>query len=439
MAGREVHRLDPAVFGIDLRMREGRYTDAYFLNVAEVLQQLAREQYRFAGRSPRPLPPGLNASDVAVGDIIAEMQFFAKRQPFAIACGVDHALAILKLCAGCRDRRGRFRPTAGSLEVQAVPEGVKLMPWLPALRVAGWYRDFAILETPMLGVLSRQTKVATIAYELHQAAGGKPVMFFPARFDLPATQSADGWAYKTGVEAYNRDAGQAVPLLITTEAQGAWWGGQGSGTTSHSFMLSFLGDTAEAMMQFARLLPADVKRVALVDTNNDCVRDTMAAALRMFGRYCALIDAGRAEEARKYVLYGVRCDTAGEVRDASVEPTDADEADNGVQPRLIHRVRQALDELAESADVRPESRGLARRFFREVKIVASGGFDALRIARFENEKVPVDAYGVGSAFFAAPPCDYTADIVRVKLGGQWTDMAKIGRRRMENPDLEPVV
>jgi len=34
--------------------------------------------------------------------------------------------------------------------------------------------------------------------------------------------------------------------------------------------------------------------------------------------------------------------------------------------------------------------------------------------------------------------DFTADIVRVKINGAWRDMAKTGRRAIDNPDLEHV-
>ena len=63
--------------------------------------------------------------------------------------------------------------------------------------------------------------------------------------------------------------------------------------------LCFLRDTAEAMMQFAAVLPAEVKRVALVDVNNDCVGDTVATATAMFERYRALMDAGQPDNAAR--------------------------------------------------------------------------------------------------------------------------------------------
>ncbi len=433
-------RLDADVFGIDPRMRDGRYTDRYFINVRDILTRLAEEGYRFEGDGADLKAAGaaVDPSAVDVGDIHAEMQCFTKREPFAVACGVDHALAILATCTGCRDADGRWHSTAADLEVEAVHDGAKLEPWVPALKVRGRYRDFAILETVILGVMAQATKVATRAYELLQAADGKPVFFFPARFDLPAAQASDGYAYKVAVDVYNHDTGREVPAMITTTAQGEWFGGTGGGTVSHSYVLSFLKDCAESMLQFARLMPPDVPRVALVDTRGDCVRDSVLTALAMFRRWRELREAGRTDEAERYRLTAVRCDTGSEVRDASVEPTGDPATDHGVVPQLIHNVRDALDDLHSSGEVPEAARDEARDYFRGVKIVASGGFDVERIARFEAENVPVDLYGVGSAFLTGPACDYTADLVRLRPGAEWVDFAKTGRRPVANPDLGPV-
>jgi len=431
-------RLDASVFYIDPRMARGRYTDRYFINVARILGTLAREGYRFGGECERLAAEGFDATAVDVGNIEVEMQCFTKREPFSIACGVDHALAILKSCTGTVDEAGAFRSTATDLEVEAVGDGAKLAPWVPALKVRGRYRDFAILETPVLGVLGRPTRIATNTYEALRAACGKPVFFFPARFDLPETQRADGYAYHVGVEAYNDEAGATVPAMITTEAQGEWWGASGGGTTSHSFILSFLGDPAEAMLQFARLMPPEVKRVALVDTRGDCIGDSVRTAVAMFRRYYELTTAGNRDEAARYVLFAVRCDTAAEVRDVSVEPTGNPAEDHGVVPRLVTKLRQTLDALHETANVPADARRAARDYFRAVRIVASGGFDPERIDRFEREGVPVDVYGVGSYFLRGPTNDFTADVVRIQIDGRWVDLAKKGRRPVDNPDLEPV-
>jgi len=431
-------RLDPSVFGIDPRTAHGRYTDQYFINVHDILTRLAKEGYGFAGRSPAADALGFDPGGFDVAGAEVEMQCFTKREPFSIACGTDHALAILKTCTGTVDAAGTFHNTAATLEVKAVPDGTPLAPWVPALTIRGRYRDFAILETPVLGVLARPTRVATNTYEILKASGGKPVFFFPARFDLPATQCSDGYAYRVGVDAYNHEHGAAAPAMVTTEAQGEWWGGEGGGTVSHSYVIAFLHDTAEAMLHFARVIPPEVKRVALVDTRGDSVADSVLTALAMFRRWWDLTRAGREDEARRYVLFAVRTDTPEHVRDASVAPTGDPREDLGVVPRLIVNLRRALDGLHASPDVPEAAREAARDYFRAVRIVASGGFEPGRIARFERERVPVDVYGVGSFFLKGPSSDFTADVVRVRIDGRWVDLAKKGRRPVANPDLEPV-
>jgi nicotinate phosphoribosyltransferase len=65
--------------------------------------------------------------------------------------------------------------------------------------------------------------------------------------------------------------------------------------------------------------------------------------------------------------------------------------------------------------------------------VASGGFDAERINRFEAAGVPVDAYGVGSSLIRGSN-DFTADVVTV----DGRPCAKVGRRHHPNPRLERV-
>jgi len=432
-------RLASSVFQIDPRMRAGWYSDQYFRNVADILSALAEEGYRFAGSCEELARAGVTVEQVDVGNIEVEMQCFTKREPFAVACGVDHAVAILTECAGFFDAGGRFHSSWDRLEVEAVHDGDKLPPWAPALKVRGRYRDFAILETPVLGVMARGTRIATNTYEALAAAGGRPVFQFGARFDAPQVQPGDGYAYKVAVDRYNADHGSELPAVVTTGAQGQWSNAAGGGTTSHSYVLSFLKDTAEAMSQFARLMPPDVKRVALVDTTNDCVGQAVRCALAFFRKWRDLKQAGREDEADKYVLYAVRCDTARELRDASVPAQGRPDLEYGVVPQLVEAVRSALDNLHASGEIRPDEADLARQYFRRIKIVASGGFDAQRIAWFTREDVPVDIYGVGSFLMNGEPTDFTADLVRVKIAGRWLDMAKAGRQAMSNPQLQRVV
>ena len=121
--------------------------------------------------------------------------------------------------------------------------------------------------------------------------------------------------------------------------------------------------------------------------------------------------------------------------------TDDEALDLGVNPRLVFNVRQALDS-ASGKWVLPEAwKEAAREFCRSVKIVVSGGFNPEKIRKFEKLEVPVDIYAGGSYLFNngnSTTTDYTADVVRVKLHGEWVDMAKVGRRVGENESLEKV-
>ena len=69
-----------------------------------------------------------------------------------------------------------------------------------------------------------------------------------------------------------------------------------------------------------------------------------------------------------------------------------------------------------------------------MKIVVSGGFKAEKNLIFEDQGVPVDAYGVGSSLFGGR-FDFTADVVRV----DGKSCAKVGRRVNPNPRLEKVL
>jgi nicotinate phosphoribosyltransferase len=202
-----------------------------------------------------------------------------------------------------------------------------------------------------------------------------------------------------------------------------------------------MGDTAAAMLAFAELLPVKIPRIALGDFNNDCVGDTLSTLKAMFFKFMQHMQSGNTDEAARYVLYGVRTDTSGTLRDISVPPLGAAELDLGVNPRLVFQLRQSLDGAWQQWNLPVEWQEKARLYCRNVKIVVSGGFTPEKIRRFESLGVPVDTYAVGSSLFDnhGPTInDYTADVVRVKIDGQWVDMAKIGRGPCDNADLKRV-
>jgi nicotinate phosphoribosyltransferase len=182
----------------------------------------------------------------------------------------------------------------------------------------------------------------------------------------------DHWLVQTG-DGYAAHVAGAIG--VSTDAQASWWGAEGLGTVPHALIAAFGGDTVAA---------------------------TRALAV------------ARALGSR---LHGVRLDTSEAMVDASLVPRMGDFDPRGVNPQLVRLVRAALD----------------AEHYQHVQITVSGGFDAEKIARFEREQVPVDAYGVGSSLFGGR-FDFTADIVMV----DGRSVAKQGRGYRDNPRLERV-
>ncbi|MEP7293198.1 MAG: nicotinate phosphoribosyltransferase [Chloroflexota bacterium] len=434
-------RLTNAAMKLDIEgLRRGIYSDKYFENIVGVMQGARETGYRYAGSHGRDVPDDLHALNIS--DMIVEAQVFTRRSPYALVGGVDAALAMIRHVSGQFDGEG-FVESWQSLEVEAVEDGALAFyhghadDVRPVIKIRGRYADFAILETPMLGVLTRASRIATNVYEVLKVCGSKPVLFFPARFDLPETQAVDGYAYWLAVQRTNAENERKLTPSVSTDAQGAWWGGMGGGTVPHALIAAFFGDTAEAMVAFARYLPIDVPRIALVDFNNDTVGDSLATAAAFWGQYRAALDADDSDGQRRWRLDGVRLDTSPSVRDVSLDPTDP----FGINPKLVHLVRQALDAAWESWDVPQHLIAAAQTFCRNIKIVVTGGFNAERIAQYERERVPVDIYGVGSSLLRndyATNTDFTMDLVRLKVGNEWRDLAKVGRAPNDNADLQPV-
>jgi nicotinate phosphoribosyltransferase len=439
-------RLTNETFKLDIeRMRRGWYSDKYFENINRMLISLSKDKYFYAGKYHN-LSKDVSPEKISVGDIEVEMQWFTRRMGKTTVVGVDKSLAMLRHCTGYFEG-DKFIDTSEKLEVWAVQDGTTVKydgdptKVQPVIKVRGRYRDFALLETPSLGILTRSSRVATNVYETLVASRGKPVLFFPARFDMHEVQAADGYAYNIAVQRFNVDKESDLGPFVSTDAQGDWWGGAGGGTVAHAAIASFLGDTAEAMIQFANILPARIPRIALVDFNNDSVRDTLRVLDSLFAKYRELVDAGNKDEAEKYKLYGVRLDTSGSLRDVSVQPLGDVALDLGVNPRLVFNVRQGIDHAWERWNLPEAWKEAAKEFCRSVKIVVSGGFNPEKIRKFEKLEVPADIYAVGSYLFNnsdGTTTDYTADVVRVKIHGEWMDMAKVGRKVGENENLERV-
>jgi len=192
----------------------------------------------------------------------------------------------------------------------------------------------------------------------------------------------------------------AGAIGVSTDAQASWWGGRGIGTVPHGLIAAYGGDTVAAAAAFASRFAHETNVTVLVDFHNDSVGTALAVADALGGR-----------------LWGVRLDTSETMVDRALWEDMGEGKPTGVNARLVHKVRDALDAAGHDG----------------VRIVVSGGFDAARIREFEAGEVPVDAYGVGSSLIRGQN-DFTADVVL--LDG--IPVAKAGRAYRPSERLERV-
>jgi nicotinate phosphoribosyltransferase len=357
------------------------------------------------------------------------MQVFQKED--AVLCGVDEAVAVLKLATGkytdyetayklfdklidlkAKARRQflgdydaylktiekkmeiskqldeLWKSGYEELKVEALHDGDIVSPWETVMHITGNASHFAHLETVYLGILARRTKIASNVRRVVDAANGKKVLYFPARFDHWAVQGGDGYAAHIGGAAG-----------VSTDAQTQWWGANASGTVPHALIAAVGGDTVKAVTLFGETYP-EVDLVALVDFDNDCVGTSLKCCEALGDR-----------------LWGVRLDTSESLVDKSIVPEMQNFNPVGVTPRLVEMTRQTLD----------------KHGYGHVKIIVSGGFNPEKIVEFEKRQVPVDVYGVGNYLMGGGNA-FTADIVRVK----GRPCAKVGRKYNPNPRLESV-
>jgi nicotinate phosphoribosyltransferase len=397
------NRLDAHVFDLPVQeLRRGYRSDIYFW----------REKIALESHDLHP--------DVT-------MQVFQKKD--AVLCGVEEAVAVLKLAAGrftdyskayklfdkLIDLKSKARQQfignhkeylkaigqkmevssqldelweSGfeQLKVEALYDGARISPWETVMHISGDVSLFAHLETVYLGILARRTKIASNVRGVVDAANGKIVLYFPARFDHWAVQGGDGYAAHIG-----------GATGVSTDAQAQWWGAKASGTVPHALIAALGGDTVRAITLFGETYP-DVDLVALVDFDNDSVGTSLKCC-----------------DALGDKLWGVRLDTSNTLVDKSIVPIMQNFKPTGVTPKLVEVTRRELD----------------KNGFNHVRIIVSGGFNPDRIAEFEKLQVPVDAYGVGSYLMRGVNA-FTADVVLL----EGKPCAKVGREYKPNPRLE---
>jgi len=292
----------------------GDATDAYFDRTVEALE--------YAGRNPR---------------VVAEVTLDQ------FPTGEWHVFAGPKDAANLLAGR--------SLDADAIEEG-RLFDGGPVLRIEGPYREFCRLETALLGFLSHPTGVATRALEARRAAPDSLVLSFGTRHVHPSIAAMiERSALVGGLDG------------ISNVAAGEVIGHEAGGTMPHALVICFgRGNQESAWRAFDEAVAPDVPRVALCDTYDDEVEETL-----------------RAVEAVED-LDSVRIDT-----------TSSRRGDFG---HILREIRWKLD----------------ARGHEDVGIFASGGIDPAAIRALRDV---ADGFGVGGYVSNADPVDFALDIVEV--------------------------
>ena len=318
----------------------GDTADVYFLRTVEILKK-----------------EGVNP--------VVTMEVFPRRD--GILCGIDQVKTLLR----------QVLPK-GESEVWSLEEGQSFRRKEIVLRITAPYQSFGVFETCYLGILAHCSGWATAARECIEAARGLPVLSFGARHVHPSV---------VATMEYSALVGGCYGCASTAGARLA--GITPIGTIPHALII-IMGSTAAATLAFDREMPPDVPRIALVDTFEDEVRESVAVAKAMERR-----------------LNAVRLDTPSERGRVTAE--------------LVKEVRAWLD----------------LEGYKEVTIAVSGGLDPDRIRYFLDEAAPVDTFAVGSYIADARPLDFTADLHEV----DGRPIAKRGRMPgiTPNPRLKRVL
>lgn len=414
--------------------RIGYYADKYFLRTQEIL---IKDKY----------------------EGIVHYQYFPRKD--CIVCGIDHVIQLLKNCIGyykdrdlawelfkemqaidiynCSDDElKQFKLLKDQLEnlwvseyhsckVFAVKEGSHVKNMEPVIGIIGNPKYFIHLETATLGVLAQQSAVATsVRRVIDNLNENQTMLFFPARFRHYNSQAPDGYAASIG-------GGK----LMSTDANGEYWGYNGIGTIPHALIAAYGGNTAYAAYKFDEMIDPSISRTILVDWDNDCIKTTLEVILMMINVSLYTLETSIKNscllnrEKPRYTLEklcrdyshiiptvigegkgkiaGVRFDTSGSQTDFGINQW----GEKGVCKELVYTARKVFDELN----------------MKDLKIIVSGGFDDAKIGEFKN--VPYDMVGIGSSIVNKFTVDFTADAVM--LNGLAN--AKIGRKLMDWTNL----
>src|SRR6058998_127410 len=318
-------------------IKAGKTTDVYFLRTLDILKK--------AGKDRTSVVAEVTAGNLPSG------------WPWGVFCGVEEAVHLLQ---------------GKSVSLWSLPEGSLFPPRtargipVPVMMLEGPYGEWALYETPILGMLCQASGIATKAARIRKLAGDKQVLSFGVRRMHPGIAPL----IERSVTIGGLDA-------ITTPLGADLLGAPAMGTMPHALVI-VMGGPREAFAAVHKYLEAKIPRIALVDTYYDEKTEALMAVE-------AIPD-----------LLGVRLDTPASRR--------------GNFAAIIREVRWELD----------------LRGHKDVKIFVSGSVDEKTIPALLE--AGVDGFGVGTSLSNAPTIDFALDLVEVD-GKPAAKRGKFGGRK----------
>ncbi|NLI74471.1 MAG: nicotinate phosphoribosyltransferase [Euryarchaeota archaeon] len=315
---------------------QGRTTDIYFKRTLEVLKAKGLMDVQIA-------------AELTVSGLPRDWTW-------GVYCGLEEVLRLFE---------GKDIDIWGLPEGTIFPSRTQSGIRLPLMVIEGAYSHFCLLESPMLGMLSHSSGVATMASRCRKAAGDLPMIAFGVRRAHPAiAPMLDRSSYIGGCDG--------VSSILGSELLGR----EADGTMPHALIL-IIGQSVDAFRAFDEVMGPEVPRIVLADTYSDEKVEALAAA--------ETID-----------LYGVRLDTPSSRR--------------GSFPDIVREVRWELD----------------LHGHKDVNIILSGGLDETTIPPLVQ--AGASGFGIGSSISSAPSIDFALDIVE-KEGVPIAKKGKYGGRK----------
>jgi len=289
------------------------------------------------------------------------------KRPFYVACGIDESLSYISDLRFKKEdidylkSLALFEPEFLKYlksfrfkgEVWGVCEPEIIFPGEPILSVRGSLIESQIVESALLNKINLSTTLATKAARVVSAACGRGVY----DFSLRRTQGSEAaltiakYSYITGARGTsNVHAGFVYGIPV-------------AGTMAHSFVMSFEREL-DSFMAFSQQFPA--KSILLVDTYD--LKQGINSAIKV----------AKFIEKKGFSLLGIRLDSGDLAKDAFL-------------------ARRMLDQA-----------GLV-----DTQIFASGDLDEYKIAELVSQKVPIDAFGVGTNMGCSSDAPFTNVIYKL--------------------------